>query len=361
MKFIKKIIVPILLIAVAGYFIVTTLNKNKAKMESEAAVGMIKTIVFPVTIVNPINFQVSETVQSNGTFLPAHSLKLLSDISGRVISHSIVNGRFVAKGTTVVQVSNESITLENEQNRIDKDLAQETLERAKEDLKSYEIMYAKNAITKQQLDDKIMNLKSAESKLKVLNKTSRSTSIKAPISGIINNSMLEIGSYLSPGTQLADIIDNSSLKVQVPILDKDVIDLKLGQSVKVIPDLFPESSIIGKIISIASVADASRNFMVEIAVPNKSQKLRAGMTCNAIFSDGEVREVMGIPINSLVGGVQDPRVYVVKDEIATIKQVSLGQLQGDKVEILSGLSESDMVVLSGQLSITDGSKVQIIK
>src|SRR5690606_4066396 len=92
--------------------------------------------------------------------------------------------------------------------------------------------------------------------------------IKAPISGVINKKYVEIGSYLSPGTALFDIVDVSQLKLNVSANEKQVVQLKKGDKVDISVPVFPEEKFTGTVEFIASKADASLNFPLEIKVDN---------------------------------------------------------------------------------------------
>jgi RND family efflux transporter MFP subunit len=150
--------------------------------------------------------------------------------------------------------------------------------------------------------------------------------------------------------------------MKASLLDRDVVRFKVGQSIRVKPDLYPTSPRYGKITYIASKADASRNYGVEIELANSANEpLKAGMTGLVSFEMSEPRQAMMLPIQCIVGGLQDPNVYVIVNNFAVKRSIQTGYIQGDFVEVLGGLTEADVVVRTGQLNIADGSKVEIIK
>jgi len=354
MKTIQKFILPVIIVGLSTWFIIWKLSSNKKEMEHNSTLANQKTVVFPVTVVNPKMQSLESGFQLNGTFQPAHVLNFLSEMPGRVISHKIKNGQRISKGDEICKLDDEQINIEL-------DLANENLSKLKTDLAKLESMLQSNAATRQQIEEQKMGIKNAESRITSLKRQLRLSSIIAPISGIISKSFLEEGSYLSPGAPIAEIVDISKLKMQVNVLDRDVVKLSEGNTIQVTPDVFPDLKLSGKIIFISPKGDASRNFMIEIQVPNSGNKLKAGMTGVALFDFTAPKSSLTVPVKCIVGGLQDPKVFVAVNNKVSLRSIKTGYVQGDIVEVLEGLSETDAVVETGQLNIVDGLKVQIIK
>jgi multidrug efflux pump subunit AcrA (membrane-fusion protein) len=264
MKKIRKILIPsiitILLVAIVAW----KLSSNKKVMEEKAAIAETKTVVFPVTVVHSKSQLLNQLIEVNGVFNPNHSLNFLSELSGRIVQLSIREGQMVSKGQQIAKIDDEQLL-------IDIELATATLDKAKSDLIKYEGMLAGNAATKQQIEDFKMQVKSAEARLATLKRQLRATKIVSPISGVVNKLSLEVGSFVSPGASIAEILDISSLKMKASLLDRDVVRFKVGQTITVKPDLYPTSPRNGKITYIASKADASRNYSVEIELANSTK------------------------------------------------------------------------------------------
>lgn len=350
----RRIILPILIVIVVIIAIVAKLGSNKEKMEANAAISNQKATIFPVTVVNPKNDTISQDFEMNGNFIADHDLNFVSEVSGRIKMLNIENGDYVTAGKVIA-------TLDNEQTAIDLNLAQASLDKAKADLSKYEAMLAGNAASKQQVEDARMTLQSAKSKVDGLKRQMRLSTIVAPISGVISDLKVEKGSYLSPGTPIAQIVDIKSLKMSVKLLDNQVVRLKNEQPVVIIPDLYSNTEIPGKVSSIAPKADNSRRYDTEIKFVNPAKTpLKSGMTGKVQFRLGGSKEALTIPMKCLVGSVQDPKVYVIDGEHAKLVTIQIGSIDEDKMEIVSGLKTSDQVVATGQLNLTDGSRINII-
>ncbi|MBI3239391.1 MAG: efflux RND transporter periplasmic adaptor subunit, partial [Flavobacteriia bacterium] len=76
---------------------------------------------------------------------------------------------------------------------------------------------------------------------------------------------------------------------------------------------------------------------------------------------GGTKEALTIPIKCLVGSVKNPKVYVIEGNTAKLVSIRIGSVDDDKLEIVSGLTPSMKVVRSGQLNLSNGSKISIIQ
>ncbi|PSK93508.1 efflux RND transporter periplasmic adaptor subunit [Taibaiella chishuiensis] len=361
MKKIKKNFAALLTGAVLLLAVAFTLGNNKKKLDAKAATGSTKTIVFPVTIATPQYRDLGSTYTASGFFVPVNSMALTSDITGRITSTSLKDGVSITKGQVLVSVYNEAAHIEKRQNEIDRQLAAQTLQKAKTDLAKMEDMLQANAITGREVEEQRLSVESALSKLRNLNTLNRATTITAPMSGTVHKAYVQAGSYLSPGTVVADLVDNSSLKLQVLLLDKEVSALGIGKKIAVSPDLYPGYTVTGTVVYIAAQADANRNFPVEIQIPNSNTyPLKAGMSGVAQISNTHPQQALMIPVQSIVGSFQQPQVYVLQGNTAVLRKITTGVVQGENIVVLAGLTTTDQVIRTGQLNISNGSAVQVI-
>ncbi|WP_300666150.1 efflux RND transporter periplasmic adaptor subunit [Fluviicola sp.] len=351
----RRIILPILIGIVLLFVVISKLGSNKEKMNANASITDQKMTIFPVTIAKPTMETVSQDFELNGNFIPDHQLSFVSETSGRVRTLSIENGDHVREGQVIA-------TLDNDQIRIDLALAKTTLDKAKSDLEKYERMVVSGAVNKQQVEEMRMTMSTADAKVKTLQHSLKLTTIVSPISGVVSNVAIEKGSYLAAGTAIADIVDIKSLKMSVKLLDVQVVRVQVGQSVNIVPDLYAQSVIPGKVVSVSPQADGSKKFDTEIRFTNPSKTpLKSGMTGKVKFTFGGTKEALTIPIKCLVGSIKDPKVFVVQGGKAKLIKIEIGAVDDDKLEIVSGLTPGMQVVKTGQLNIDNGSQVKIIK
>ena len=176
----------------------------------------------------------------------------------------------------------------------------------------------------------------------------------------MNQKFVEVGTVLNPGTPIVEVVDISSVKLKVEVDQSMVSELAVGNTVKVQPDVI-EGAIDGRITFIAPSASGALKFPVEITVQNSFNKLKAGMYGTAVFNRSGSNNVLTIPRAAFVGSVSDNQVFVVRNNTAYLTKIQGGVNYGDKVEVISGLKAGDEVVTSGQINLTNNTKIRKLK
>lgn len=346
------VIIAVVLIALAAFKI--TGNKEKQLQEVAEVAKQVDKINVNVITVNRQN--INTDYVANGTFIPKQEMNQSSEISGRIISVLVKEGSRVSAGQTLATIKRDAIDVDVTQ-------AQNNLQNAIADNQRYENAFKTGGVTKQQLDNSRLQLKNAEAAVKSQGVRVNDTRIKAGISGTVNKRMVEPGVVVSPGTPLFEIVNINTLKLSVLVDESQVGRIALGQYVSINVNALPNDAFSGRITFIAPKSDASLNFPVEIEVQN-SGNLKAGMYATATFKTNngtETQNMMTVPATAFVNGVSSGQLFVVNNGTAKLIKVQTGKVYGDKVQILSGLTEGEQVVTSGQINLDNGSKINIIK
>ena len=352
----KKNIITIGLIVAALAIISYTLMNNKKENEAKTAIVAEKNASVSVKVGTVKTEEVSLDFSANGNFEPLQELKFSAEKPGRVVRVLVKEGDNVRIGQTLAIIRSEQISS-------DLQTAQASYQNAQADYSRFENAYKTGGVTKQQLDQAKLGLVTSKSRLQQAKVNIGDTNIKATINGIVNKRYIEPGSVLGAATQMFDIVNVSKLKLKVTVNESQVASLKLGNTVQVSASVYPDTKFSGKITFIAPKADTSLNFPVEIEIANNSSNdLKAGMYGTAEFASNQQKQsLMVVPRNAFVGSVSSNQIFVAENGVAKLKTVAAGRILGDKVEIISGLSDGETVIITGQINLQDGSKVDIIK
>ncbi len=354
----KRNIITIALILASLGLIAFTLMNNKKENEAKTAIVAEKNARISVRI-NPVTTEeISLDFSVNGNFEPVQELTFSAEKSGKVITVLANEGDYVNVGQTLVIVRSDVVN-------VNAQTAKAIYDNAQADYSRYENAFKSGGVTKQQLDQAKLALTNAGSNLKTATINVSDTRVKAPIKGFINKRFIEPGSMLAgmPATAMFEIVNVSSLKLTVTVDESQVANLKLGSPVEVTASIYPDVKFNGKITFIAPKADSTLNFPVEIEIANTSSNdLKAGMYGTALFASKQQKQsMMVVPRNAFVGSVSSNQIFVAKNGTARLKTVTAGRILGDKVEILNGLSNGESVIVTGQINLQDGNKVDIIK
>ena len=264
---------------------------------------------------------------------------------------SIEEGDRVSQGTVIAKIDDEMLQLQLEN-------AEVSIEGQKNDDNRYTNLAKDNAVAGVQVEKTKLGLRSAEIQKKQLQKQLRSTTIKAPFSGVITKKLVDLGSVIGPGTPLVEITDISSLKLTVNVPERDILKFKMNQSVSVKADIYGNRSFDGKVTNISVVADKSHNFKVQITLKNSKQELMAGMYGSVQLANSNSIKAFAIPRKALIGSSKNPQVYVVRDGKAILTNINAGTSDGEYIEVISGISKSDKIVVKGQVNLQDKANVK---
>ncbi|WP_339887390.1 efflux RND transporter periplasmic adaptor subunit [uncultured Flavobacterium sp.] len=349
----KKIIITIVVIAATLGIIGYVLTNNKKKNEAETAVVAEKNTSISVksdTIKSEI---VSTDFIANGIFAPLQELSFSAENSGRVTKVLVKEGSVVKIGQTLAVIKADKIS-------VDVQSAKANYQNALADSQRFENAFKTGGVTKQQVDQAKLALSNAKAALDQANINFGDATIRATINGIVNKKYIEPGSVVAPGTQLFDLVNVSKLKLKVAVNENQVASLKVGSTIKVKASVYPDKEFSGKITFIAPMADESLNFPIEIEITNNANNdLKAGMYGTANFETNSTQKtpIRIVPRNAFVGSVSNNQVFVIKDGTAKLTKIVSGKIFGEKVEVLEGLNDGDVVVVSGQINLIDGAKV----
>lgn len=335
-----------------GFWGYTTLEQNKEKLEADAELSQQRNAVIPV-----ITAKVGTSIWDGdfdvvGSFAPNKQAILMSEVAGKVKKTILENGMRVKARKIVLTIDNDLLNIQLAS--IETNLA-----KAKNDLRRLENLLGSGGVTQQQVDDAILAIENLKAEIKLTKKQIAMTYVRAPISGIVSNNMVEDGSFVAPSMQIAQITDISKLKMQVYLTEEQVVTVKKGDIIDLQADIFPGRTFEGKVKFVDINAGPSRRYLVEIELPNKGGELKAGMAGTAFFEGGSSREVLAIPRESIVGNLQDAKVYVVENGKAILRTLQTGPVFGDMVQIREGLNLGEEIVVSGQINLEDGMTISV--
>lgn len=350
----KRIYLWLFVLAGLG-FLAWKLYSNKKQLEAKTELSAITRAFVPVEVARPTLETLNNRLEADGIFLPAKEMFVISETAGRVLEVYKNKGEWVSEGELIAKVDDELL-------RIELEATQANIAKLQKDKTRVGNLIEGDAVAKNKIEDVELGLLAAEAKEKALKKQISNTSIKATMSGTLGLRFIERGSVIGPGIQVAQITNLEKLFLLVKVTERDILNVRKGQTVGVYADVYPEKTLSGKVTNIGLRADNTFNYDVEIEVVNfKNNPLRGGMHAKAIFTFADARRGLTLPRRAVVGSLQDANVYVLQDSIVRLHPVALGAVRGDKVEVLSGLSDADQVVVSGQLNLSEGTKVVVVQ
>lgn len=187
--------------------------------------------------------------------------------------------------------------------------------------------------------------------------------VLAPIAGTVGKIYVEVGQTAVPSMPVAAIASFSkNVKVKAPISDLDLPYVKKGADAIVSVTAINNDNFRGKVTNISPVLDQmSGSATVEITIPNRDLKLIPGMTCSINLLLEQKENVIALPLAALfTDGFT--KVLVVDDKkIARMREIKVGLVGNELVEVKSGLNIGEQVITTGKERVSGGDEVTIVE
>jgi RND family efflux transporter, MFP subunit len=273
--------------------------------------------------------------------------KITPTVSGRIEKIYAEIGDKVSKGQLLAQM--ESSNLQQQQTQL------QNLER---DYQRYLELLKVGGIAQQQVDQIKTQLDILRTAIGSLEEN---TKLRSPINGVVTTRNYDNGDVYAQ-VPILIVEQLNALKAIVYISESYFSRIKIGMPVDIRLDVYDDEVFSGKISLIhPTINAATHTFGVEVAIENKSLKIRPGMYSRITFNFGESQSVV-VPDASVIkqAGSNDRYVFVIEDGIAHYRKIESGQRLGDKIEIRSGIDPGEVVVTAGHVRLIDGSKVEIL-
>jgi multidrug efflux system membrane fusion protein len=314
-----------------------------------------------VTVADAKSEVIPNLLTAVGDLAAVHQVNVTSDVNGRITEILFQAGTDVKADTPLVQLFDGPEQGDLASFKAQATVASLQLDRAKQ-LASRQFGPQATVDTAQAAFDQA-NAGIAKTQAIISQKL-----VRAPFDGELGVRKVEVGQYLTAGTQIVSLTDLSNLYANFTIPEKGSGQLKVGQTVRIKVDAYPGRLFEGKITTIEpQVSTDTRNIRVQATIPNPDKILKPGMFTSTTVVLPDKPAVVTIPETAVDYTLYGDSVFLITEKkedgktslIATRTFVQTGNRIEGRVEILKGLKPGDRVVAVGQLKLQSGSGVTI--
>lgn len=308
----------------------------------------------PVQVEPASRGKISQYLESNGVLEAEKDVDIVARVGGPIVRLEVEEGMLVEEGQLLAVIDDREYRNRVAAATVTRDEAKLAFDRA-------ETAWKRNVISREEYDTARIRLDAGMTELKSAEIQLAYTEIRAPFSGIIATRYVKLAEHVGTDAPLFRISDFTPLWCPFQVPEKDLPKLKLGQRAYLHVEAFPETEFPAHVLRISPVVDSATGTLKVTLEVEGQGKLRPGMFAS-VFVETDVHEdALVIPRAALVLDSIGDTVFIARDGVAARREVTLGFRASDKVEVLEGLEEGDLVIVLGQDGLSNGTPVSIVE
>lgn len=344
-----RTIVYILLIVGVGALIAYRIKSNAEIGKSNNSGPMVPTVTG--MILRPQSFK--DNIALAGTLEADEQVEIRSEVSGVVESINFNEGSKVAEGQVLFKVNDIELRAQLSKALTAKKLASENERRAK-------LLLEKQAISQEEYDIASADYQSANAEAELIEAQLSKTIIRAPFSGTIGLRSISKGTYVTPTTVVAKLVNTDELKITFSVPEKYASQVRVG-TVLTFTTSDSKEDHNATIYAIDPEVDiATRTLRMRAIMDNRENKLYPGAYASVQLPLETVNDALLVPSESLIPVQNGKRIFILENGKAKEIDVEIGARTGKAVRILSNLNPGDTVLTYGVMALQNGSPVDVV-
>ncbi|QSX31343.1 efflux RND transporter periplasmic adaptor subunit [Shewanella cyperi] len=297
---------------------------------------------------------VSSFYSTTATLEAPAEAHVVSRIAGLIESIKVEEGEKVHKGQVLATIDAKRQQYDLERSEAEVKIIEQELNRLKK-------MNNKEFVSADQMAKLEFNLQAAVARRDLAALQVKESQIVSPLDGVVAKRHVKAGNMAREFEELFYVVNQDELHGIVYLPERQLAQLKLGQSADVFTSNNQLHAVNAKVLRISPVVDAaSGTFKVTLAVPNNTGELKAGMFTRVELKYDTHENVITVPFNAIINQDNKQTLYVIADNQAQRREVTLGYRDGDTVEVVAGLQSGEQIVVRGQQNLKDQSQVEVI-
>lgn len=322
-----------------------------AEVEERAAAERVRSMNVEVEEVRPESF--THFVRVVGTVRAQRDVTISAEEAGVIEAVLARKGDRVRAGQPLLRLDDDILSAQLSQAAAQAALAEETWERHKR------LWEDEQVGTEMAYLQARYNAETARAQARVLSARVHRTTVRSPVTGILDDRMVEVGNMVAAGTPVARVLDMDTVKVEAGVPERYAADIGRGARVSLTVDGLGGRAFEGQVDFVGSaVAGDNRTFRIEVQVPNPGLGIKPGMVANVQISRLVMDSALVVQRHAVIRRETGYVIYVAVPTTdgwrAASRTVVPGPTRGDRVVIEEGLEPGERVVVVGQQRVAHG-------
>jgi len=307
----------------------------------------------PVEVVEVERRSISSYIETNGTLEAENEVDIIARVSAPIVELKAEEGMAVREGQLLARLEDEEYRAQQAIYRVSLEETRMAYERARE-------LQGENLISAEEFERAKAAFEGAKAQFERNEIDLSYTEIRSPFDGVIVRRYVDLAQSVSVNTPLFRISDFTPLLCPIQVPERDLSRVRNGQRGYLTVESYPGERFEASVLRISPVVDAASGTVKVTLDVDRRDKLRPGMFARVFVETESHDGVLVIPKKALSLESIGDTVYVERDGVASRREVTLGFREGDYVEVVSGVAETDRVVIVGQDGLSDGTPIRVV-
>ena len=305
----------------------------------------------PVETAMPSRVDIVATYEATTTIASDADAPVVAKVGGEIVKLLVEEGDRVSAGQVLAELDGERLRLEMLS-------ARANLEQARGEYQRYTDLAARGLVSEAMFEGLKYDLAALEATYNLARLNFEYSKIRAPIDGVITARYVKLGQSIDVAEEAFRITDTSELLAYLQIPQGELAKFSAGQAATLVVDAMPNATYPATIARISPTIDVRNGtFRATAFVDNRSGELAPGMFARFSIAYEQHSDALVIPRAAIIEEDDQASVYVVADGAVARRVIQVGIESGNLVEVVGGLAIDEEVVINGQASLRDGSKV----
>ena len=347
-------LVALILLATAAWCVYSQLPKENAELAAadKAPKGAPKKNILNVNAIIAKPQTLSDNIFINGSLLPDEEVDLSFETSGKIVEINFKEGSFVKKGDLLAKVNDRHLQAQLQRLTAQLKLAEDRVYRQS-------TLLERDAVSQEAFEQVKTDLATLKADIEVVQANISLTELKAPFDGVIGLRGVSVGSYATPSTFVAKLTKVSPVKVEFAVPEHYADDVQVGYNV--------EFSLPGKLEPFkakvyakeSKIDPVTHTLTVRALYDNHKGETLAGRYASVNLEKQRIENAITVPSEAIVPEMGVDKLYLYKSGKAQPVTVTTGIRTDGAVQIVSGISQGDTVIVSGTLQLRMGLPVKL--
>ncbi|NBC64905.1 MAG: efflux RND transporter periplasmic adaptor subunit [Bacteroidetes bacterium] len=295
---------------------------------------------------------IDDEIFSSGTIQANEVVELSAEASGIITDIYFEEGREVQEGDLLLKINDSELQAQKQRAEFRLTLAEQREERQRR-------LLERGGISQEDYDATLNEVNVLRSEIQLINAQIDKTEIRAPFSGVIGLKYVSVGSYIGPNTRIASLQEVDPIKIDFSVPERYISRVNVGDEI-----LYSvqgvDSTFTGEVYAIEPrINTETRTLQIRAISENDEQLLYPGAFANITLILDEINDALMVPTISIIPGLNSQKVFVASDGVVQERIIRSGIRNSEKVQVIEGIEQGDIVLTTGLLQVRPGMEINI--